>query len=71
MEKYEKVLYKKRHIIYYNFIGGVAWGVGITLGIAFLVVILGMIGKYVNLVPVVGGFTSEVINYILATNPNL
>jgi hypothetical protein len=58
-------------IIFNNFIGGISWGIGATVGVAVFFAILTLIAKNVNLVPVVGSFVSDVINFILATNPNL
>jgi|GEM_PF-494507 len=58
-------------IITNNFIGGLAWALGATIGLSIIFTILGMVAKNVNLVPVVGSFVSQVINFILATNPHL
>lgn len=58
-------------IIMNNFIGGVAWAVGATVGLAIFFYLLGLIAKNVNLVPIVGTFASEVIDFILATNPRV
>jgi len=60
----------KKEIIFNNFFGGVAWALGATVGLSFIFILLGIIAKEVNLVPVVGSFVSQVINFILATNPN-
>jgi Na+-translocating ferredoxin:NAD+ oxidoreductase RnfA subunit len=61
----------RNQIIINNFLGGISWGLGATVGLSLFFVLLSMIGKEVNLVPVVGSFASQVINYILATNHNL
>jgi hypothetical protein len=61
----------KKEIVMNNFLGGISWGLGATVGLSFFFVLLGMIAKEVNLVPVVGSFASQVFNYILATNPHL
>jgi hypothetical protein len=58
-------------IIFNNFIGGMFWGIGATVGLALFFTILTLIAKNINLVPVVGSFVSDIINFILATNPNL
>ncbi|HVA96761.1 MAG TPA: DUF5665 domain-containing protein [Candidatus Acidoferrales bacterium] len=60
----------KKEIIFNNFFGGVAWALGATVGLSFIFILLGILAKEVNLVPVVGSFVSKVINFILATNPN-
>lgn len=61
----------KKQIIINNFFGGIAWALGATVGLSFIFILLSIIAKEVNLVPVVGSFVSQVINYILATNPNV
>jgi hypothetical protein len=61
----------KTEIISNNFLGGVSWGLGATVGLALFFIILGYISKEIHLVPVVGSFVSQIINYILATNQNL
>lgn len=58
-------------IIFNNFVGGFSWGLGATVGLALFFTVLTLIAKNVNLVPVVGSFVSDIINFILATNPNL
>jgi hypothetical protein len=61
----------KGEIIINNFLGGIAWALGATVGLSFIFILLGIIAKEVNFVPVVGSFVSQVINYILVTNPNM
>ena len=61
----------KVEIIINNFLGGISWGLGATVGLSLFFVLLGVIAKEINLVPVVGSFVSQVINYILATNHNI
>ena len=74
-QPYEKVNthMKVPDIIYNNFIGGVSWALGATIGLALIISILSIIAQHVNfnLIPVVGTFISDVINYVLTNNPNL
>lgn len=58
-------------IIMNNFIGGIAWAVGATVGLALFFYLLGLLAKNINLVPIVGSFASEVIDFILSTNPRV
>ncbi len=60
-----------KRIIINNFMGGIAWALGATLGLSLIIALLTIIAKNVNIVPAVGEFVSNVINFILATNPNL
>ena len=61
----------RSEIVFNNFLGGISWGIGATIGLSLLIILLGIIAKEANLVPVVGSFVSQIINYILATNPNM
>ena len=60
-----------KKIILNNFIGGIAWAVGATVGLALFFTIISILAKNINFVPIVGSFASDVLNFILATNPNL
>lgn len=73
VQPYEKSSRKisKKELMYNNFIGGIFWAFGVTIGLSLIFFILVFLSKYVSFVPVVGDFLSDVINYILATNPNL
>lgn len=60
----------KKEILLNNFFGGIAWSLGATVGLSFIFTLLGILAKHVNLVPFVGSFVSQVINFVLANNPN-
>ena len=64
---------KIREIVVNNFIGGLSWAFGATIGLSLIIAILTLIVQNVNfnLIPVVGTFISKVIDFVLATNPNL
>ena len=69
-QPYQKVNQKFsfKEIVWNNFIGGIAWGLGATVGISLIFALLGILAKSIDLVPLVGSFTSDVINFILAHN---
>lgn len=71
MEKHESLHRNKKEIFVNNFIGGIAWALGATVGLAIIVTVLGFILKNINLVPVVGNFVADVINFIIDKRPNL
>ena len=71
MEKYEQIKESRKRIFANNFIGGIAWALGATVGLALIVGILTLILKNVNVIPVVGNFIGNVIQFIIAKNPNL
>ncbi len=69
--KFEDIHKNKREIFFNNFLGGIAWGLGATFGVSILIALLGFIASQANLVPIVGSFVSEVVNFVLKNNPNL
>ena len=71
MENYEKAKGSKVQIFINNFIGGIAWALGATIGLALIIGILTLILKNVNVIPVVGSFIADTIKFIIAKNPNL
>jgi hypothetical protein len=72
MEPHEAVNKKRRGQIFLdNFLGGIAWALGATVGLAVIVALLGFILQNINLVPFVGGFIADVINFVIAKNPQL
>lgn len=71
MERYEQVDKKRKTIFFDNFIGGIAWALGATVGLALIVALLTTIAKNINIIPVVGNFVAGVIEFILTKNPNL
>jgi hypothetical protein len=72
-QPYERASFKlgMNEIIFNNFIGGVAWALGATIGLSIIITFLTLISKQVNLIPVVGSFVSQVVNFVLIHNPNL
>jgi len=71
MEKHEQIHKTKREIILNNFLGGIAWGLGATLGVSLFFAIFAFILNKVNLIPVIGSFVSDITRYVLQNNPNL
>ena len=71
MEKHEQIHNTKRQIFFNNFLGGVAWGLGATVGVSIFFAILAFLFSKINLIPFVGDFVTGVIGYILQNNPNL
>ncbi len=71
MEKYEQIKESRKRIFINNFIGGIAWALGATIGLALIVGILTLILKNASLVPFVGNFVADTIKFIITKNPNL
>ena len=60
-----------RIIMLRNFLGGIAWAVGITIGFSLFVAALKFLGNYIDLIPVVGTFISDIIDFVLSYNRNI
>ncbi|MEK7605934.1 MAG: DUF5665 domain-containing protein [Patescibacteria group bacterium] len=60
--------YTKRQIITNNFLGGIFWAVGVTIGFSLLVALLTLFSKYINLVPIIGVFVSDILDFVLSYN---
>lgn len=67
--KYDNVKRSRKEIFANNLLGGFAWGLGATIGIAIFFAALAFIGTHINFVPIVGNFISDVIAYILTNKP--
>ena len=72
-QPYEKVSQKlsMKKILWNNFIAGIAWALGATVGLSFIIALLGILVQNLNLVPIVGTFASQVIDFVLKNNQSL
>ena len=71
MERYERVDKKRKTIFIDNFIGGIAWALGATVGLSIIVAVLTIILKNSNVIPYVGNFVAGIIQFVITKNPNL
>lgn len=71
MQPYEKVTMNRKHIIINNFIGGISWGLGATIGLAIVLAVLGFVVSKINLVPVIGNAISNGFDAAIKNNPRL
>ncbi|MBI4091801.1 MAG: hypothetical protein HY427_01185 [Candidatus Levybacteria bacterium] len=71
MEAHERINRSKKEIFVNNFIGGIAWGLGATVGLAIVLTIIGFLISKAGLVPIVGDFVANVNEYILQNHPQL
>lgn len=70
-DNFNNVKHNRKDIIINNFLGGLAWAVGATIGISLLIAILGFIAAHVNVIPVFGKFVSDIIDFVLQNNRSL
>ncbi len=71
MERYQQIEKKRKAIFTDNFIGGIAWALGATIGLSIIIALLSIILKNTNLIPYVGNFVAGVIEFVIQKNPNL
>jgi hypothetical protein len=71
MQKYEAVKDSRKSIMINNFLGGISWAVGATIGFSILIAILTYLASHANLVPVIGTFVSQILDFVLKHNPSL
>lgn len=56
-----------RHTLLHNFLGGLAWAVGLTLGVSILAYLLTIIATALGGVPLIGDFIAKVVTDTLNT----
>ena len=61
----------KLEIFINNFLGGMAWGLGASVGVSLLFTLLGLLAAKVGVVPIVGSFVSSVLSFVLQNNQYL
>lgn len=67
-EPYERVEQPLSNVLLRNFLGGIVWGLGATIGVSLILALLGYFLSKVNLVPIVGTFFGDVFRYVLQNN---
>jgi len=71
MERNEQVKRNLKDMAFNNFVGGIAWGLGATVGVSLIIAILGILISKINLIPFIGTFVSQITSFVLQTNPYL
>lgn len=71
MENYENVKRGKKEMIVNNLIGGVAWGLGATIGASITLAVWGFILNKINLVPFIGNFVLQINDFVLQNSTKL
>lgn len=69
MAKKNRINFK--NIFATNFLGGIAWGLGATVGLAIIITVSGFLISKLNLVPIVGSFLADLLSPVLQNKPQM
>lgn len=53
----------RKAIIINNFIGGISWGLGATIGVSLLLTLIALLAEPLSLVPIFGDFFARIFEY--------
>lgn len=70
-QNYDNVTLSRRKIIVNNFLGGISWGLGTTIGLSIFLAAVGIIVSRIDLIPIIGDWVSQIINSTVSKNPAL
>lgn len=70
-EPHDRIYRSKKSMMFNNFLGGISWGLGVTVGLSIIIAILSFIGSKVNFIPVIGGFIAQIVNYVATSGNHL
>ncbi len=68
---YNNIYRSKKEMMFNNFLGGITWALGATLGLSIIIFLVGFLAKNVNVVPFIGEFISNILSYVLQHNPQV
>jgi len=72
MQKVDEASHKSlKKILRDNFIGGIAWGLGVTVGVSIILAIGSFLIARIDYVPIIGSFIVDIVNFVQNNNPNL
>lgn len=70
-EPHERVHRSRKKMMLDNFLGGISWSLGVVIGGAFVLAILGFVVSRINVVPFVGDFVGQIIYFVETNQPTL
>ncbi len=68
LEPLERVERPLGRMLLNNFLGGIVWGLGATIGVSLILTVVGFLIRGINFVPLVGSFVASVMHYVLQSN---
>lgn len=71
MEKKDNVHRSRKRMMTDNFLGGISWSLGVVIGGAFVLAVLGFLIGRINVIPVVGDFVGQIIYFVETNQPTL
>ena len=70
MEAKDRIYKNRKRMIADNFIGGIAWSLGVVIGGTITLAILSFILGHINVLPVVGEFVGQIVEFVEQNQPN-
>ncbi len=68
---YNNIYRGRKEMMFNNFLGGITWALGATIGLSIVIFVFGFLAKNINIIPFIGEFISNVMTYVLQHNPQL
>lgn len=68
-EPIERIHRPLKKMLWQNFLGGIIWSLGVTVGLTLVAAILGFALSRINLVPIIGDFVSGVTEFVEENRP--
>jgi hypothetical protein len=63
-QRYDAVTASRKRIVINNFLGGISWALGTTVGFSLVVAIAGIILKQVGVVPFFGNLVIQISDFV-------
>lgn len=64
LQHFEQLRDSRKNIMINNFLGGLSWAVGTTVGLTVVLTLLGLILRQISLVPVIGSFVVQITDFV-------
>lgn len=64
MQRHEYIHKSLHQIFVNNFIGGIAWGLGATVGVSLIVALFGIILAKIDFIPIIGDIVLKIMDFV-------